>query len=94
MAVRTREEIMTSLSEFLGDNTSDEAINLVQDISDTLGDANAQRVQDLQKQLKEQDDTWRKKYRDTFFSGKPEKDDDEPEDKKPRSFADLFKTES
>lgn len=94
MAVKTREELMSSIKNYLGEDTSDEALSLVQDISDTLGDSNAQTVADLRQQLKDQDETWRKKYRDTFFSGTPDKDgDDPPEPNKPRTFAELFKTE-
>lgn len=94
MAVRTRDELMSTIKDYLGEDTSDAALSLVQDISDTLGDSNAQTVADLRQQLKDQDENWRKKYRDTFFSGTPEKDDDDPpEPKKPRTFAELFKTE-
>lgn len=93
MAVRTRDELMDSIKTYLGEDTSDEALNLVQDISDTLGDSNAQTVENLRQQLKDQDDNWRKKYRDTFFSGKPEKDEEDEEPKRPKTFAELFKTE-
>ena len=65
MAVKTREELMSSIKAYLGEDTSDEALNLVQDISDTLGDSNAQTVADLRQQLKDQDETWRKKYQIT-----------------------------
>lgn len=89
MSVRTKDELMNSLKDFLGDNTSDEAIALVQDISDTLGDSNAQTVADLRQQLVDQDNTWRKKYRDAFFSGTPDKDEEE-QPKRPRTFEELF----
>lgn len=91
MAVKTREELMQSVKTFLGDDTSDEALALVQDISDTLGDSNAQKVAELQGQLEEQDKAWRKKYRDAFFSGADEQEEEKT--KKPKSFADLFTTE-
>ena len=92
MAIRTREEIMTDLAAILGDDTSDAAINLVQDISDTLDGSGSGEIETLRQQIEEQDAAWRKRYRDTFFTGKPEKDDEEPERKKPRTFADLFTT--
>lgn len=90
MSVRTREELMNSLKDYLGDDTSDEALSLVQDISDTLGDSSVQKVTDLQHQLEEQNKAWRKKYRDAFFSGA---DEQEEEPEKPKSFMDLFTTE-
>ena len=89
MAVKTKDELMTSLKDFLGDNTSDEAISLVQDISDTLAESNAETVEQLRQQITDQDNAWRKKYRDRFFST-PEKDDEEEPPKRPRTFDELF----
>ena len=95
MAVRTREEIMAQLQTLIGEDTSDEALTFVQDVSDTLGNDNsAERITELETKLKTQDDEWRKKYRDAFFTGKPDesfKDEDE-EDNTPKRFEDLFTT--
>lgn len=95
MAVRTREEIMTQLQSIIGDDTSDETLSFVQDVSDTLGNDNsATRITELETQLKTQDEEWRKKYRDAFFTGKPDEnvnEDPEPENK-PMRFEDLFTT--
>lgn len=93
MAIRTREEIMSQLQSMIGeDDTSDETLAFIQDVSDTLGNDNsAQRITELESQLEEQDKTWRKKYRDAFFSVKPDdSDEDDQEEKKPRRFEDLF----
>lgn len=38
MAVRTREEIIAQISARMGDDTSDEAIALIEDVTDTLSD--------------------------------------------------------
>lgn len=95
MAIRTRDEIMTQLQTMVGEDTSDETLTFIQDVSDTLGaDNSAQRITDLENQLEEQDQAWRKKYRDAFFTGRPDEsykdESDEPE--KPRRFEDLFTT--
>lgn len=93
MAIKTREEIINSLSAILGDNTSDEALELLTDVRDTLGqESDAQRVSELENQLTELDTTWRKKYRDAFLSSADESFEQE-ENKPPRKFEDLFKTE-
>ena len=93
MAIKTREEIISSLTTILGDNTTDEALELLTDVRDTLGqESDAQKIVELQNQLQEQDATWRKKYRDAFLSGADESFK-EDYDKKPKSFDDLFKTE-
>lgn len=95
MAVRTRDEIMAQLQTIVGDDTSDETLAFIQDISDTIGtDNSAQRITELETQLTKQDEEWRKKYRDAFFTGKPDDsiEEDEPESNKPKSFMDLFTT--
>ena len=93
MAVKTREEIMENLNAIFGDNNSDEVLQVMTDIRDTLGSQSyAQRITELENQLQEQDATWRKKYRDAFLNG-ADNDEDEEEDKPPRRFEDLFKTE-
>ena len=91
MAVRTREEIMSQLQTLIGEDTSDETLTFIQDVSDTLGNDNsAQRITELETQLQEQDQEWRKKYRDAFFTGKPDEDLDDDKNSKPRSFDELF----
>ena len=95
MAVRTRDEIMSQLQTLVGDDTSDETLAFIQDVSDTIGTENsAQRISELETQLTQQDEEWRKKYRDAFFTGKPDEslEDDNPDDGKPKSFMDLFTT--
>lgn len=95
MAVRTRDEIMAQLQTLVGEDTSDETLAFIQDVSDTIGtENNAQRITELETQLAQQDEEWRKKYRDAFFTGKPDEtlEEDEPVDNKPKSFMDLFTT--
>lgn len=95
MAIRTRDEIMTQLQTMIGEDTSDETLTFIQDVSDTLGaDNSAQRITELENKLEEQDQAWRKKYRDAFFTGKPDSSyDEEPDNNKPKRFEDLFKIE-
>ena len=93
MAVKTREEIIASINSIIGDNNSDEALQLLTDVRDTIGnETDAQRITELENQLKEQDATWRKKYRDAFLNGADESFEEE-DNKPPRRFEDLFKTE-
>ncbi len=93
MAIKTRDELISSVSDILGENNSDEALQLLTDLRDTLGSqTDAQRITELENQLKEQDATWRKKYRDAFLSGADESFEEE-QNKRPRKYEDLFKTE-
>lgn len=101
MAVRTIEEITKALTNILGEDTSDEAIALLEDVSDTLNDYN-QRITDngdWQKKYETNDADWRKKYRDRFM-GKVDESaddklvpptDDEPVSKEKLTFDSLFK---
>ena len=103
MAVRTIQEILDSVQGRLGDDTSDEAIAFVEDITDTLNDYEnkTNSEEDWKKKYEENDASWRKKYKDRFFGGKPSEevieeefeDDEEHEEKTVKTFEDLFKTE-
>ena len=95
MAVKTRDEIMSQLQSIIGEDTSDETLAFIQDVSDTLGNDNsAQRITQLETQLEDQDKEWRKKYRDAFFTGRPDESlDEEEHENKPKRFEDLFKFE-
>ena len=96
MAVRTKEEILTSIRSRFGDDTSDDTLALVEDITDTLTDFENKANNDntnWKKKYEDNDEAWRKKYRDRFFSDGSEDDDtaSEPADKKKYSFENLFK---
>lgn len=69
--VRSKEELLASIKGILGDNTSDEALALIEDTTDTLADL-SERVEnagDWQKKYEDNDAEWRKKYRDRFYEG-------------------------
>lgn len=93
MAVRTQEELMNAVRQYIGDNDDDNALALIEDINDTITDATANNGTDWKKQYEENDAAWRKRYRDRFFtSSMPSSDEDEPEeDNKPLTFESLFK---
>ena len=91
MYVRTDEEIMQSIQDRLGEDVSDEALQFVQDIRDTLADRTQASGEDWKTKYEQNDAQWRKKYRDAFFTAPSEKPPvDEPEDK-PLTFENLFK---
>ena len=97
MAVKTREEILESFKTMLGENTDDESISFLEDVTDTLDDfekrANGDGT-DWKTKYEENDANWRKKYTERFFSSDPtEPTDPKPkeEEMKPKTFEDLFK---
>ena len=96
MAVRTKEEILNSVKRHFGEDTSDETLTLVEDITDTITDFENKANNDGQnwkQRYEENDAAWRKKYRDRFFSGGSDDGDDEPEPpaKKNYTYENLFK---
>lgn len=99
MAVRSKAEILELIRERVGDDTSDEALTIIEDITDTLDDYDARIAGsgDWQRRYEVNDAAWRQRYRDRFFgSGNEDLIDDDPEDPedepdKPQSFDDLFK---
>ncbi len=102
MAVKTREELLNDLNAFIGDSEEDSAITLIEDITDTLTDLENNDKENWKTKYEENDKAWRKKYRDRFFSKKEDEDEDEDEEKEddeiednktPKTFDDLFKTE-
>lgn len=99
MAVKTREEILEKLKDRVGNQSDDETIEFLEDVTDTLSDLEEKAKGDgvdWKAKYEENDAEWRKKYTDRFFSSEPNSDDnddtspDEPEE--PTTFAELFKT--
>lgn len=91
MAIKTIEELMGAVRARVGEDTSDEAIAFVEDVSDTL--VSLSNAEDWKKKYEENDAEWRKRYQDRFFN--PDKPNDhEPEpDPEPKklTFDELFK---
>lgn len=95
--IRTSNELINAVKERLGDDTSDDALALLEDVSDTLGDYDAKLTDttDWKAKYEELDTSWRQKYRDRFMSGssqEDEKEDESDEKPAPKTFADLFTT--
>lgn len=100
MAILDRDTFFTRLQERIGEDTSDESIAFVEDMTDTYNDlesrANGDGV-DWEQRYKELDEAWKKKYQHRFFSAGGvsnlgNEPDPEPEDRARKiTFKDLFK---
>lgn len=96
--IKTKDEILNAIKERFGEDTSDETLSLIEDVSDTLDDYETRTNDstDWKTKYEENDKTWRERYRDRFFSGEtddndieePDDIDDDTPDK--RTFEDLF----
>lgn len=97
MAVKTRDEIMEAIRKRIGEDTSDEAISLLEDVTDTFADYETKVADktDWKTKYDEMDASWRKKYMDRFSgkTGEEIKDEQEEQikdDSEPRTFDELF----
>ena len=97
MAVKTRDEIMEAIRKRIGEDTSDEAISLLEDVTDTFADYETKVADktDWKTKYDEVDASWRKKYMDRFSgkTGEEVKDEQEEQikdDSEPRTFDELF----
>lgn len=97
MGVKTRDEIIEAVRKRIGEDTSDEAISLLEDVTDTFADYETKVADktDWKTKYDEMDASWRKKYMDRF-SGKTgeevkeEQEEQIKDDSEPRTFDELF----
>ncbi len=86
---RSLEELLESAKNILGENSSDEALAFIEDITDSYSKPEV----DWEAKYKENDAQWRQKYRDRFYSDVPQEKEEYPEDDKPvmkTKFEELF----
>lgn len=98
MAVKDRDSILSAVKQMIGDNTSDEAIALMEDITDTITDYETKVADktDWKSKYDEVDASWRRKYIERFSgkTGEEIKNEQEEQikddDDEIRSFDELF----
>lgn len=100
MAVRSKDEILALIKARIGDDTSDDAIKIMEDVTDTLTDYETRIADsgDWQARYEQNDAEWRKKYIERFTTGgepQPEQADEpeEYEETEIKTFDELFKEE-
>lgn len=82
---RSKEELLEQVKKVIGENTSDEAVTLLEDISDTFDNSGSgstkeleDKIAELEQKVKDTDSEWRKKYTDRFFNPSPTDKPDDP----------------
>lgn len=105
MAIKTKEELIQIVSARVGEDNSDEAIALIEDVTDTLTDletrANGDGT-DWKAEYEKLDKDWREKYKARFTDGSNSDSDNDTDkdnnsqhnDDTPKSYKyeDLFET--
>lgn len=96
MAIKSKDDLIASIKAVIGDDTTDESLTLLEDVSDTFTsfENETKDKTDWKAKYNELDSSWRKKYRDRFMNGPADEDDfsEEEERKVPRRYEDLFTT--
>lgn len=102
MSILPRDEFFARIQEKIGDDTSEDSIAFLEDMTDTYNDletkANGDGT-DWEKKYKENDEAWKKKYKSRFFHGgststsprEPDYPDPDEYDPENISINDLFK---
>lgn len=72
MPILSRDEYFARLHDRLGDDTSDETIAFLEDMTDTYNDLERKATGDgvdWEQKYHDLDESWKKRYRHRFFSG-------------------------
>lgn len=93
--VKSKEELIASITKMIGDSTSDESISLLEDVTDTMDSLSD--GENWKQKYEDNDREWRQKYKERFMTpvddkGEPEPIE-EPGEPKVKTFEELFKTE-
>ena len=95
--VKSKDDILSTISAVLGENNSEDAITLLEDITDTLDDYET-RTKDStawKQKYEENDRAWRQKYKDRFFEKESEDDSiNTYDDEEKLTYESLFVTET
>lgn len=72
MAIKTKDELFEMIHTRIGDDSSDEAISFLEDVTDTYNDLE-QRAngngEDWKKKYEENDKAWKERYKHRFYGG-------------------------
>lgn len=95
MAILKTDELISKISAFIGEEQNDDAISILEDVTDTLNDFESKTndTTDWKTKYEENDKSWRAKYIARFNQGVPDDGSDSPEEEEheaPKRFEDLF----
>lgn len=82
MSVLKKTDLMEKIKTIIGDKTDDDSLQFIEDVNDTFDSLEKKTGsdEDWEAKYKENDEKWRKRYRDKFFSTDTVKNDEEDED--------------
>lgn len=98
--ILTREELVSAVRNIFGEDSTDEQISFIENLSDTVSDFEERITTsgDWKTKYEENDANWRKRYTERFVNPNTtrekiieEQEEDIIDDGSPKSFAELFK---
>lgn len=95
MAKLSKDELLEKVRTYVGDRTDDETLEIIEDISDSVGSDDADK---WRQKYEDNDKMWRDKYISRFFEKREDEELDTPteheeEEKEYSSYDDLFEEE-
>ncbi len=95
MSVLSKEKFFELIKSRIGEDTSDESIRFLEDVTDTYNDLETRSGEDWKRKYMDNDTMWRKKYTERFYSPEPDTSDVDvdkvtTDTSKPETFEDLF----
>lgn len=74
MAVLGKDDFFKRIRDHIGDDTSDESIAFIEDVTDTYNalEQSSKDETDWKSKYEELDENWKKRYRDRFFNNDDE----------------------
>lgn len=101
MAVVSKEELLNAIQAKYEGDTSDETLAFIEDVTDTLTDFETRLADttDWKAKFEENDAEWRNKYKERFFNGGTDYQEEDPgefdeeETIEVKTFEDLFVVE-
>lgn len=93
----TIDELLQQVNNIIGENSSDDSLSLIENVTDTFNDlytkATNNKAEQWKNKYEENDKAWREKYKARFMTGgsEPPEQPEPPEPPKKRTFDSLFK---
>ena len=96
--IKSKEELIEEIRAVVGDDTSDNVIALIENVSDTMTELETSDGEEWKQKFEENDKMWREKYISRFTEGtaEPTTEPTEPtadDEEKEKTFEDLFEEE-
>ena len=91
--IKSKEELIEEIRAVVGDDTSDNVIALIENVTDTITELETSDGEEWKQKFEENDKMWREKYISRFTEGTTEPTEPTADEEKEKTFEDLFEEE-